>query len=656
MAFESPRERALAADKALKAGGTELKAHARLSQISFRTAPPTGFMGSVIAELVQNKVDPAVIDNVYQTYMSLFPAESLRQQFRKREGVAGFNEDVFQAYANVASKMAQQLSNLEYSDPVESSVAAIRQEATDTPTTNIRDVVGNIERQLEFLRNPVNGSLVSKASYFSYMMFIAGNVSSAVVNLTQLPIVVYPLLGGKYGFDKAASAMQRATSMYYKGGKDNNSEFLPDHTFGTNAKGEYKQLYDVAVARAAIRRSTGYEITEARNTSVEDYTGKRAKVEHALGWVFQNSERANREITLIAAFDLARQNGKDVDAAIAEALGVVNDAHGASLAEIGPRFFQQGIGKVAFTFKRFAQSQIYLLGKLANEAFRGMDPATKRIARRQLLGISAMAYTFAGIQGMPLYGAVSLLAEMLLSDDDEPFDIDAEIRAAVGDIGYKGPINQLLSVDIASRTGFNGLLWREDPKRLSEIGPTLYALEQAAGPAYGAFRSAERGLKLINEGQIERGMEALMPSFVRNGLKAFRLGTEGALTKDGTPIVEDIGAYNTLMQVFGFNPAELAEAQARAGAMKTAEKTILNRRGALLDKLDAARQSGDFDGVQDVQDSIARFNDKVPAKIRITPQTMAQSYQTRRRNERDSVDGVTLDRRMRMQLMEEYGE
>jgi len=655
MAFDSPRERAIAAEKAKKAGATELKAHARLSQISFRTAPPTGFMGSVIAELVQNKVDPAIIDNVYQTYMSLFPAESLRQQFRKREGIAGFNEDVFQAYANVASKMAQQLSNLEYADPVETSVAAIRQEATDTPTTGIRDVVGNIERQLEFLRNPVNGSLVSKASYFSYMMYIAGNISSAVVNLTQLPIVVYPLLGGKYGFDKAFGAMQRASAMYWKGGKDNNSEFLPDHTFGVNAKGEYKQLYDAAVAVAAIRRSTGYEITEARNTSVEDYTGRRAQIEHGLGWVFQNSERANREITLIAAFDLARQNGKDVNEAINEALKVVNDAHGASLAEIGPRFFQQGIGKVAFTFKRFAQSQIYLLGRLFNEAFRGVDPETKRIARRQLLGISGMAYAFAGIQGMPMYGGISLLAEMMLGDDDEPFDMDAEIRAAFGDIGYKGPINQLLSVDIASRTGFNGLLWREDPKRLAEIGPTLYALEQAAGPAYGAFRSAERGLKLINEGQIERGMEALVPSFVRNGLKAFRLGTEGALTKDGTPITEDIGAYNAFMQVFGFNPAELAEAQARAGAMKTAEKAILARRGALLDKLDAARQSGDMDGVQDIRQEIYDYNSKHPGK-RITSETMSQSYATRRRNERESVDGVTLDRKLRMELMEEYGQ
>ncbi len=381
-AFTSPRQRDLAIADAKKAGATDFKSHARLSQISYRTTPPTGFMGSVVAEMTKGKVDPAVIDNVYQAYMALFPAESLRQQFRKREGTLGFEKDVFQTYADTASKMVSQLSNMEHSEAIENAVAGIRKEASETPTTEIRDVVDNLQKQLDFVRNPVNSSLTAKASYFSYMMFIAGNVSSAVVNLSQLPIVVYPLLGGKYGFDNAASAMQRATSMYYKGGKDTNSEFMPDHTFGTNAKGEYKQLYDVAVERAAIRRSTGYELTEARRTSVEDYTGRRAKVEHALGWVFQNSERANREITLIAAFDLARKNGKSVDAAIEEALQIVNDAHGASLAEIGPRFFQQGIGKVAFTFKRFAQSQIYLLSRLFHESMRGADAKTKSIARR----------------------------------------------------------------------------------------------------------------------------------------------------------------------------------------------------------------------------------------------------------------------------------
>ncbi len=267
-----------------------------------------------------------------------------------------------------------------------------------------------------------------------------------------------------------------------------------------------------------------------------------------------------------------------------------------------------------------------------------------------------MSYLFAGMQGMPLYGAVSLLAEMMLGSDDEPFDIDAELRASFGDIGYKGPVNQLLGIDIASRTGFNGMVWRDDPKRLSEVGPTLYALENAAGPAYGAFRSAERGLKLINEGYIERGMEALVPSFIRNGMKAFRLGTEGALTKDGVPIVEEINTYNTLMQVFGFNPAELAETQARAGAMKTAEKTIKERRAALLTRIDGARMSGDIDGVSDTMESIATFNEKAPVKERISAKTISQSYETRRRNERESVDGITLDKNMRQELMEKYGQ
>jgi hypothetical protein len=652
--FDSQREANVAAAAITKTGIKDVKKFTRLQQISYRSVPPTGFMGTVVKDLEKANVNKDVIDQIYQSYLSLFPAQSIRQQFRKREGRLGFTEDVLQVYANMATRMANQLANMKYAPDVEDSVTGVRKEFENDPSMEHRDVVDNMQKQLDFIRNPVNGSLVAKASYFSYMWFIAGNVSSALVNLTQMPIVVYPLLGGKYGFGKAADAMQKATSMYMKGGKDNNSEFLPDFTFGANAKGEYKQLYDAAVQSAAIRRSTGYELTEARKSNVEDFTGRRAKIEHGLGWIFQNSERANREITLIAAFDLARKAGKSVDVAIDEALSLVNDAHGASLSETGPRFFQQGIGKVAFTFKRFAQAQIYLLGRLFHQAFKGYDKKTRDIARNQLLGIAGMSYIFAGIQGMPMYGAVSLLANMLMDDDDEPFDMDATIRKSMGDIGYKGPVNALLAVDIASRTGFNGLLWKDDPKRLAEIGPSLYMIEQAAGPAYGAFRNAERGLKLINEGEIERGMEALMPSFVRNGLKAFRLGTEGALTKDGIKITDDVGAYNVFMQIFGFNPAALAEAQADAGAMKRAEQGIRDRRSALLDKLDGARMNGDSDGVSETMKAIQRFNTKNP-EIPINAKTIASSFNSRRRREAESVNGVFLDRKLRTRLMEEYG-
>jgi hypothetical protein len=659
MAFESVREAKQAADKARADGMDDVKEFTRLQQITYRSAPPTGFMGSVVKQLEDQGVKPEVIDGIYQTYLSLFPAQSVRQQFRKREGRLGFREDVFQVYANVATRMANQLANMKNAEPLESAVTGVREEFEQNPTMELRDVVDNMQKQLDFIRNPVNGDLVNKASYFSYMWFIAGNVSSALVNLTQMPIVVYPLLGGKYGFGRAADAMRLATAQYWKGGKDDNSEFLPDWTFGANAKGELKQLYDRAVQSQAIRRSTGYEITEARKVKVEDFTGKRAKIEHGLGWIFQNSERANREITLIAAFNLAREGvkgkpGMSVDDAIDYALSVVNDAHGAALAEIGPRYFQQGIGKVAFTFKRFAQAQIYLLGRLFHQAFKGVDKDTRDLARKQLLGIAGMSYIFAGIQGMPLYGAVSVLANMLADDDDEPFDMDATVRGAFGDIGYKGPVNALLAVDIASRTGFNGLLWRDDPKRLAEIGPTLYAIEQAAGPAYGAFRNAERGLKLVQEGEWQRGMEALSPSFVRNGLKAFRLGTEGAMTKDGVPITDDIGAYNTFMQIFGFNPAALAEAQARAGAEKRAERAIMDRRAALLEKAFLARQEGDSDGLSDVMETIGKFNEKNP-EVPITAKSLRASALSRQRKMAESTGGVYLNPKLRNRLMETYG-
>jgi hypothetical protein len=654
MAFESVREAKQAAAKARADGMTEVKEFARLQQITYRSVPPTGFMGSVVKQLQDKDVKPEVIDSIYQTYLSLFPAQSVRQQFRKREGRLGFREDVFQVYANMATRMANQLANMKNASQVEDAVTGVRAEFEENPTMELRDVVDNMQKQLDFIRNPVNGDLVAKASYFSYMWYIAGNVSSALVNLTQMPIVVFPLLAGKYGYGKTTEAMRAATAMYMKGGKDDNSEFLPDYTFGAKATGDYKKLYDVAVERSVIRRSTGYELTEARKAKVEDFTGKRAKIEHAIGWIFQNSERANREITLIAAFDLAKKANKSVDAAIEEAISVVNDAHGAALAEIGPRFFQQGIGKVAFTFKRFAQAQIYLLGRLFHQAFKGYDQETKNIARKQLLGIAGMSYIFAGMQGMPLYGAVSLLANMLMDDDDEPFDMDAMVKDSFGDIGYKGPVNALLRVDIASRTGFNGLVWRDDPKRLAEIGPSLYAIEQAAGPAYGAFRNAERGLKLVQEGEWERGMEALSPSFIRNGLKAFRLGTEGALTKDGVKITDDIGAYNTFMQIFGFNPAALAEAQARGGAEKRAEKAIMDRRANLMEKSFMARQENDNDALQSINEAIGKFNDKNP-EVRITAKNLKASYQSRIKHMSQSVDGVYLNPKLRARLIDTYG-
>jgi len=566
-----------------------------------------------------------------------------------RYGAFGFEPDVFQAYANVGTRMANQLTNLEYAIPLEETMNELKAQAGgEKPTDQVLAAVyNNLVKQVNFIRYPEKNWLVDGASYFSYLWFIAGNISSALINTTQLPMIVMPLLGGKYTASKAFAAMDKAMSTYFNGGWDTNNAgkkaFPSDFTFaaGDNIDAKYKKLYNAAVSRSVIRRSTGYEISELQKTGVKDYVGTKARVVHGLGWLFQNSERFNREVTLLAAFDLAYEASGDVDKAIEEAIKLVNDAHGSALAETGPRLFQQGIGKVAFTFKRFAQAQIYLLAKLFKQAFKDADPKTREVAQSQLIGIFGSSFLIAGLQGMPLFGAVEFLANSLKGDEDEPYDFKAYLRSKFGETGLKGLLNKTIGIDIASRTGFNGMVWRDDPKRMSEVGPFLYVLEQAMGPAYGAYLSADRGYELFKEGEYMRSIEAITPSFVRNGFKAFRLNTEGAKTKDGRPIVEDTTKYNEFMQLLGFTPSEVSAGQEEASGRFGLNKKLETRRKTLIDRYANAWMEKDRKETREILQEIREFDKKNPMKpYFIGPNTLYKSILDRRTKQMQSVNGL----------------
>lgn len=677
---ETPAELAVAVKEAQKAEGQDITTSLLTRELNYKDTPPLGFVKSIIDLLDQNidadindpdsvAAKESLINEVYKTYLDTFPDESLRQQMRTRQGIEGYIKDVVGGYADVGSKLAHQVSNLEYKPLLDKAMAEVKKNEADFRLTNpdlkdnipVTQVVQNLIDQRKFLDNPVADSISSRASWFSYMWHIAGNVSSAVVNLTQVPMVVLPMLGGKYGWSKASAMLKDAYSQYTKGGLDVNRKFLPDFTFGANLKpgDKYYNLYHNAVSRSTIRRSVGYELTEMRRRTTEEFTGTRAKVETGLGWIFQNSERMNREVTLIAAFNLARESGLSEQAAIDEAIDMTTRTHSHALSEAGPRMFQNGLGKVAFTFKSFAQAQIYNMARLFYLAFKGEKPEIRRLAQKQLTGILGMTYAFSGLQGLPTYGAANMFASTvsaMFGDDDEPFDFDEAVRSAVGDIGYKGPLNALTNIDIASRTGFNGMVWHDDPRRLAEVGFAPYFIEHFFGPSYQAlFVNPGRAITLMKEGQVYRGLETVTPSFVRNPLKAFRFATEGAKTTNGAPIVEDVNAYSAFMQIFGFTNAELSEAYARAGSMKKAEQKIASRRTSLLDLHFLAKSNGDDDMLAEIKDKIAGYNESYPSN-KISPDTLARSYRGHMERIKNSVDGVYLNKKLKNQIIEEYGD
>jgi len=664
LAYDNPRQQKMMNDYLTSVKAKDLRMFNRVDQITRKSAPPVGFMSDIIKIMEQGGASPEVIDKAYQTYITLFPAESIRQQFRQREGNLGFIGDVVQGYATTAPKMATQLANLEHGKDIDKAYSDVENEARNDSSEIAANVMQELSKRRDFFSNPVASSWVYGASNVNFFWSIAGNISSALVNLTILPTVVLPQLAinpitGKYEYGKAYAALNEARSLFFKGGKDKSREFLSIRTFGENPNlsPDLKRLHERAIEMGAIQYSVGRDLADIRKAPSDQYSDFSHKMQTSLGLIFEGTERFNREVTLVAAYKLARSNGMNENEAIDHALRFTSKIHTEAVPEAGARYLQAGFPKVALIFKRFAMAQIFNIYTLFNAAKNGMNPMEKKVARRQLIGIYGMNFALAGLQGVPLYGAVQVLANMLLADDDEPYDLDQEVRESFGMLGYKGPANLIFGVDIASRTGFNGMVWRDDPKRLAEVGYTSYFIEHFLGPTFSTGKMVlQDGPAMMANGQYERGLEKMLPSFLKNPLKAMRYATEGAKNPNGASLVDDVSGYNQFMQVFGFTPQNVSEAYAKAGAMKQADKKLMDRRDGLLDALYLARTNGDVEQMSSIQEKINRYNERNPLPPYVLkPSSVSRSMKARDKALEESVYGVHFSPKALQQLEEKYG-
>ena len=320
----------------------------------------------------------------------------------------------------------------------------------------------------------------------------------------------------------------------------------------------------------------------------------------------------------------------------------VKDIHTSGMAATGPKWMQTPLGRMFFTFKSFIWNSAYVMARAFHQAFKGENKQIRDAAQRQLLATYGMATVLTGIKGMPFYGAVSVLANMInaLFGDDEPFDFNEFIRDVFGETLTKGFANKVLNIEIANRGGIaTDLLFRDDPRGIAEHGYVLSALQQAFGPLGTIAVNGERAAKLFADGEVVRALETAGPSFYRNASKGVRYLVEGATTIKGDPIMEDIGVYNGLMQIVGFSPADLSSTYEKTQAAKGFEREVLQRRQNLLDKYDMAATSGDSDLMAETLDKIAEFNAARPAKA-ITRDTLLRSQRARA-----AASGCTRTRR-----------
>lgn len=648
-AFESPRAR----QQFIEANRGSIKdekqfdrtANATFSKADF---PPTSFVSQLMDALPAEQ-QPIV----YEQYLTLFPESSFIQRTRRAGKERGESKDLVQGYADTMLKWVTKQGNLEFLPEIQKNINEIKSARLTGVEASVKEEIG---RREAFISNPNYGPMTSFFATSAYNLFLTGNISSAIVNLSAVPLLSGPLLVGVYGFRKSNAALLRAMRIAKPSIKDWNSDtqtFEP--AWAKDPK--YASLVEGLDAMGQREHTMQREILEGSRQRTQDYDALGAKAMNLASLPFTEAEKYSRATTAIAAYELAKAEGKSDAQAVEEAVKLVMDVHTSGMAAEGPSLMQGNLGRVMFTFKSFIWNSAVITAMATNNALRGETAEIRSIARKQVLGIYGMSAAIAGINGLPFYGAAATLANMmgaLLGDDDEPFNAKEEMRAFTNEFIYKGPLNYITNLEISNRVGLaNGLLFREDPYSIEQNGYVMTAIMQAMGPVGSYALNIERNAgRLLEQGEYGRFFEAISPSALRNILKTGRYIQEGARTIDGQPIVEDLNGYNLALQAFGFSPAELSSLYENRAAALNYQSQVRNKKQKILKKYYMGVTTGDSDLMREALREFNEFSRNFPGLV--GPDTLERSFKSRQAYEKDLVLGMKFDKGLQSKLNDKF--
>jgi hypothetical protein len=680
-AFESARERDLAIEELKKTKGVDtesIEKLARLNMRAFKGAPPTSFASSIIKTMESNGVDTETIEQVMRLYLDTLPESSFAQAFRARKGTLGFDMDATRAFKMKAHSISRQLSNLEYGAKLANLRDQIKEYVRQNRDQTTVDYWDELEKRIEFAMSPQVPYWSKVATSIGFNMTLGFNISSAVVNLTQIPLVVMPYLGGKYGYSETTRALGRAARIFTGSGTERTIEtYVPTESGETKRKVKafwsvdnydfskhpelkhLQTLVDVTGKQGQLNRSQIYDILD-----VDESDSLLSKVNAASGLVFHHGERMNRQVALIATYELELQKlvgkGKDLNSATKEqmekaaheAIYTTELTNGGVAAAAAPRLAQSGIGKVAFMFKRYGVSMYYMMFKTAREALKSADPEVRKQAMKQIAGIYGSSALIAGAKGVPLFGIAAMIFNMFRDEDED--DFETSTRKWLGETIYKGPVNALTGLEISGRVGLSDLIFRDQSYNKDQTA-IQSLMEQAGGPVLGVANRVERGLSLIGEGETQRGIEQMLPSAIGNGLKSIRYATEGANTLRGDPIVGEVGPWNVFAQSLGFAPANYIQQLEINAAKKKIDRSVTEEKTKLLKQYFIAMREGDSSTTDKLLLKMQDFSRRHPG-MTITGETIRDSIAQHMRTSALMQSGITISKGMRRELGESFAD
>ena len=663
-----------------------------------------------VAETLQLLGNAKVAEDVQQEFLQIFlhtmPESSFAKQLisrgREGQGELGHIEDAELAFRQRAYDMGAQIARMKHTREINDIMSDLKKEyETEQKGKNgpdkrsARIFYEELQLRASFAKSPPRDAanrLAAQANRVAFIGTIGFNVSSALVNMSQIPLMMYPILIGKYGIGPATEILGSSMGLIKNSGMtrkitplgedksvqvggmpsiDNYFELRGDGSFRIReeklkglSKDKIKEIRDLqtlvekASAQGQLNRSLFYDTLgvemSGRAKSKWDMTNAYS------AFMFHQVERFNRQVAMTTVYklELDRLRAKDPkktteaergmsdaqmqEAASTEAIYRSQEMNGGAFLATAPRIAQTHIGRVASMYKTFGVQMYYTILKTGKIAFKDADPIVRRTAQKQLVGILGMSVLLSGVQGIPMFGAFLLVANMFLDDDEE--DAETIVRQYIGEGWYKGAFNATLGVDVANRIGLGNLIFRLNPYAQNQSAADI-AMQAVGGPAWSVGSQFARGVKDMMNGELQRGIENTLPAAFRNIAKTYRysgLDAGGIHTRKGNPIYDDVTTGELLFQFFGFAPTGYTLQSDINRSKKEIERGTAKRRKRALDDFHMALAMGDGSDVESAFKDVISYNKKHPSWA-IAGSTIQKSMAMRFKTAAKMHNGVTIN-------------
>ncbi len=487
---------------------------------------------------------------------------------------------------------ADTISNLEYYRPLRNTTNELGEHS--------RSLFDTAQKLIDNINNPSDPGSLAKAFTFHYA--IGMNVSSAMINLSQLFVSTLPVLKTVIGHSKGKGVTRNLMSSAraaWKLGKFNatnidkygfnlESPKVPDHVKGVISQDEWemlRDLYNKGVIQAVMNIDQGatYQaaIGEYNNKLPGNTANKLSEIMEVSAFSFGFIEQLNRITTALATYRLAKQSPQNLEKLgnfskhTAYSLRSNTPAEAAEMMvmktqfliskENRPELFHNGFLNVATQFMSFPLQYISMYAHAMSIA-----KVDKKLGSVMLGTLMMSMFFFAGAMGLPWMENLRQLIKKVSKNvgDKYEYDIKFGMEQALLNMGVNGtftrallsgPFGVLSGIDVSRRIGVGEIipldLWNGE---LAVVG----------GPTAGLIGdSIERVVSELgrDETNIGKVLSSVMPIAARNAYDAIASQVEDApiRTSKGRVTIpgEELTWKENVPRLFGFTPTGVSEAR-----------------------------------------------------------------------------------------------